>query len=69
MKMLSTGALLRTVDVIEGRATLDMVEPYFQQDVQEAIAVYRQPRAIAIVDTLDKEAKHDEANGPVRADD
>lgn len=64
MKMLSTAALLRTVDVMEGRGTLEEVEPFLQPDVSEGLAVYRQARGVPVIDTLDKPQDDEQPASP-----
>lgn len=64
MKMISTIEAIRLADVMEGRATLDMVEPAFQADVAEALAVYRQGRGVPEIDTLDNPQDDEQPASP-----
>lgn len=48
--MTSTAVLLRTVDVLEGRATLENIEPGLQAEVSEAVTIYTQGRTLPTTD-------------------
>ncbi|WP_155286026.1 hypothetical protein [Lacticaseibacillus zhaodongensis] len=55
MEMTSILVAMRTADVLEGRATLDMVEPALKAKVTEAYAVYTQARTAPVIDKLDND--------------
>ncbi|MCI1283145.1 hypothetical protein [Lacticaseibacillus songhuajiangensis] len=50
MELTSTAVLLRTVDVLEGRATIENVEPGLQAKVAEAVVIYTQGRTLPTID-------------------
>lgn len=64
MKMISTIEAIRLADVMEGRATIEMVEPALQADVMEALAVYRQGRGVPVIDTLDNPQDDEQPASP-----
>mgnify|MGYP004472624697 CR=1 FL=1 len=50
MELTSTAVLLRTVDVLEGRATIENVEPGLKAKVAEAVVIYTQGRTLPTID-------------------
>ena len=53
MKLPSTIVRLWVADILEGRGTIDEVEPGLQNLVNEALVVYTQPRAVPVIDQVE----------------